>query len=83
MINVVNNPMVSALLPFINEKEIPYYESLETEKLAMLVSLAPFVDDTDALMRISNLEVDQLQKLSGELPQLNADERKEYLCHAT
>lgn len=74
-----NNYIVSSLLPFINEGEIPYYAKLETEKLTLLISLAPFVNNPDALMKLSKLNMINLQELTGKLQQLSADEIKQYL----
>ena len=73
-----NNYTVSSLLPFINEGEVSYYADLETEKLTLLVSLAPFVNNSDTLMKLSKLDIINLQELAGKLPQFNADEIKEY-----
>lgn len=76
-----NNFMVAALMPFIGNDEVSYYADLEIEKLTLLVSLAPFVDTTttDTLMKLSKLDINNLQELTGRLPPLNADKIKEYL----
>ena len=74
-----NNFMVSALLPFISEDEVSYYADLDIEKLTLLVSLAPFANTSDTLMKLSKLDTDDLQNLSGELPLLDADKINEYL----
>lgn len=73
-----NNYIVSSLLPFINEEDIPYYAELDTEKLTLLISLAPFVNNPNVLMKLSKLDIINLQELTGKLQQLSADEIKEY-----
>lgn len=73
-----NNYIVSSLLPFINEEDIPYYAELDTEKLTLLISLAPFVNNPSVLMKLSKLDIINLQELTGKLQQLSADEIKEY-----
>ena len=72
-----NNFMVSALLPFINKDEISYYADLEIEKLTLLVSLAPFVNNPYTIMKLSKLDIIKLQEITGELSQLNAYEFEE------
>ena len=62
-----NNNIVSSLLPFIKEEEVPYYAELEAEKLTLLISLAPFADNSDALMKLSKLDIINLQELTGKL----------------
>lgn len=73
-----NNYTVSSLLPFINEGEVSYYADLETEKLTLLVSLAPFVNNSDTLMKLSKLYIINLQELAGKLPQIDVDDINEY-----
>lgn len=74
-----NNYGVSCLLPFINENEISYYANLKTEKLTLLVSLAPFVNNSGFIMKLSKLDINHLQELTGELPRLNDEEIKAYI----
>ncbi len=63
--------MVSALLPFIGKDEVSYYADLEIEKLTLLVSVAPFVNSPYTLMKLSKLDIIDLQKTIGELPPFN------------
>lgn len=70
--------MLAALLPFISGDDVSYYADLEVEKLTLLVSLAPFAKSSDNLMKISKLNINNLQKLTGLLPQFDADKIEEY-----
>ena len=71
--------MLAALLPFISDDEVSYYADLEIKKLTLLVSLAPFVKSSNNLMKISKLNINNLQKITGLLPQFDADKIEEYL----
>lgn len=73
-----NNFLLVALSPFISNYEVSYYADLEFEKLTLLVSLAPFAKNSNNLMKISKLNINNLQKLTGLLPQFDADKIEEY-----
>lgn len=75
-----NSYTTSCLLPFINEGEVSYYADLEMDKLTLLVSLAPFVDNPDTIMKLSKLDINNLQELTGKLPQLADEEIKVYIA---
>lgn len=75
-----NSYTTSCLLPFINEGEVSYYADLEVDKLTLLVSLAPFVDNPDTIMKLSKLDINNLQELTGKLPQLADEEIKVYIA---
>ena len=72
----MKNYLMSSLIPFINEDEIIYYAKLTEEVLSRLVSLAPFVEPTQ-LRRLSKLEINDLEKLSKLLANMNFDEVQE------
>lgn len=73
-----NEFIISSLFPFVGDNNLTYYVNLETEKLTLLVSLAPFVNNPDTLMKLSKLDINILQELTGKLPQFNVDEIKKY-----
>lgn len=73
--------MVSSLLPFISKKDVSYYSGLKIEKLTLLVSLAPFVNNPDTMMKLSKLDIVILKELIGKLPHLDDNELEKYLNH--
>ena len=73
-----NSFIVQSLVPFISENEVAYYSKLDTNKLTLLVSLAPFVDNSDSLMELSKLDNITLQELIGKIPN-SYNEAKKYL----
>ena len=73
-----NNYVVSSLLPFIDEGEVSYYAELETEALTLLVSLAPFVNNSVQLKQLSNLKIEKLHEIYSILPTLQHDEVDNY-----
>lgn len=72
-----NSFIVQSLVPFISENEVAYYSKLDTNKLTLLVSLAPFVDNSDSLMELSKLDNITLQELIGKIPN-SYNEAKKY-----
>ena len=74
-----NDFIVSSLIPFISEGEVSYYSNLEIEKLTLLVSLAPFIDNSDILMKLSKLDIIVLHELMEKLPQIDNENVEKYI----
>ncbi len=54
-----NDNLVSALLPFIEEGQVEYYQELSEDKIYALLSVAPF-HNSEELFEISKLEIDEI-----------------------
>ena len=74
----MENYLLSSLLPFVREGEISYYGQLTEDILTRLISLAPFVYNTENLRKLSKLSIDQLEKISEILPSMDQSEKEEY-----
>lgn len=69
---------LSSLLPFIRDEEITYYEQLNEDVISYLISLAPIVDNSENLLKLSKLNAEQLEKATGILPTLDIEEMEKY-----
>lgn len=74
----MKNYLLSSLIPFINDDEISYYGQLNEDVVTYLISLAPFVDSSENLRKLSNLTVEQLVKATEILPLIGAEEKEKY-----
>lgn len=74
----MENYLVSSLIPFIDEGEIAYYGQLTTDVLALLISLAPFVRNSEDLRKLSKLSIEELGEASAILPIMEESEKEAY-----
>lgn len=74
----MENYLLSSLMPFISENEISYYAQLTEEVLIQLVSLAPFVNNSENLYKLSKMDISDLEKIFELLPVMNPDDIKEF-----
>lgn len=75
----MNNYLVSALLPFIEEDEIAYYSSLDEDVLLRLIALSPFVNSSEQLQLLSKLNVEKLDEVAEKIPQMEENKIWDYL----